>query len=127
MKVGIIGATGQLGHDLMRVFGNEAVGFTHKELDITDVASLEKIKDVDYMINTAAYHKFNDCESNPIQAMNINTLGQYNVVKRCEKIGAVPVYISTDYVFSGKERKVYVEIDYNSPLSNSFLKIFQRK
>lgn len=26
-----------------------------------------------------------------------------------------------------KDRKVYFEIDYNSPLSNSFLKIFQRK
>ena len=40
MKVAVIGSTGQLGQDLMRVFGEEAVGFAHEDLDVTDEESV---------------------------------------------------------------------------------------
>ena len=40
MKVAIIGSTGQLGQDLMRVFGEQAIGFAHQDLDVTDEASV---------------------------------------------------------------------------------------
>lgn len=41
MKVAIIGANGQLGSDLVEVFGDDAIALTHQDLDVTDVESLK--------------------------------------------------------------------------------------
>ena len=41
MRVAIIGANGQLGTDLVEVFGEEAIPLTHKDLDVTDFESLK--------------------------------------------------------------------------------------
>ena len=56
MKVAIIGANGQLGSDLVRVFGENAIPLTHKDVDVADKNSLKIIKEVkpDIIINTAA-------------------------------------------------------------------------
>ena len=40
MRVAVVGSTGQLGQDLMRVFGEYEVGFAHQDLDVTDEASV---------------------------------------------------------------------------------------
>ena len=60
MRVAVIGSTGQLGQDLMRVFGEEAVGFAHEDLDVTDeesvVAALRSVEP-NWVLNTAAFHR----------------------------------------------------------------------
>jgi len=68
LKVAVIGSTGQLGQDLMRVFGEEAVGVAHQDLDVTDgvsVASAMHSLKPDWVLNTAAFHRVDDCETNP--------------------------------------------------------------
>ncbi len=95
MKVAVIGSTGQLGQDLVQTLGGEAVGFGHQDLDVTDgvgvVAAIESLRP-DWVINTAAYHRVDDCETNPALAFAVNTLGAQNVARAASHVGAGVVF-----------------------------------
>jgi len=107
VKIAVIGSTGQLGQDLIRTWGGEAVGFAHGDLDVTDgvgVASAMHSLRPDWVINTAAYHRVDDCEVNPALAFAVNTLGAQNVARAASLVGAGVVFVSTDYVFGAQDR-----------------------
>lgn len=123
MKVAVIGSTGQLGQDLIRVFGEEAVGFAHQDLDVTDGVSvalaLHSLRP-DWVLNTAAFHRVDDCEINPTLAFAVNTLGALNVARAAAGVGSGVVFYSTDYVFGDQDRKrghPYREGDSPDPLN----------
>ena len=123
MKVAVVGSTGQLGQDLMRLFGEEAVGFTHQELDVTEeerVASAMSSAEPDWVLNTAAFHRVDDCEANPKLTFAVNALGALNVARAAASVGSGIVFYSTDYVFGGQDRErnnPYEEEDSPHPLS----------
>ncbi len=123
MKVAVIGSTGQLGQDLMRVFGEEAVGFAHEDLDVTDEASFAsaiRSENPDWVLNTAAFHRVDDCESDPTTTFAVNATGALNVARAAADVGSGVVFYSTDYVFGGQERErdqPYEEKDSPHPLS----------
>lgn len=119
MKVAVIGASGQLGTDLVEVFGEEAIPLTHRDLDVTDFESLKILKDLkpDVIINTAAYVRVDDAELYPEKAFQVNAIGALNVAKIANEIDAVNVYISTDYVFDGTKGEPYTEEDVPNPLN----------
>ena len=123
MRAAVIGSTGQLGQDLMRVLGEDAVGLTHQDLDVTDgvgVASAMHSLKPDWVINTAAYHRVDDCEVNPSLSFAANALGALNVARAASDVGAGVVFFSTDYVFGGEERdrnQPYEEGDAPAPLN----------
>jgi len=119
MKVAVIGANGQLGTDLVEVFGEEAIPLTHKDLDVADFESLKILKDLkpDVIINTAAYVRVDDAELYPEKAFQVNAIGALNVAKIANEIDAVNVYISTDYVFDGTKGEPYTEEDVPNPLN----------
>jgi dTDP-4-dehydrorhamnose reductase len=123
LKVAVIGSTGQLGQDLMRAFGEETVGLTHQDLDVTDgvgVASAMHSLRPDWVLNTAAFHRVDDCETNPALAFAANALGAFNVARAAADVGAGVVFFSTDYVFGGEERErdnPYEEGDEVQPLN----------
>lgn len=123
MKVAVIGSTGQLGQDLLRVFGEEAVGFAHQDLDVTDgvsIASALHSLRPDWVLNTAAFHRVDDCEINPTLAFAVNTLGALNVARAAASVGSGVVFYSTDYVFGGQDRErdhPYQEEDRPDPLN----------
>jgi len=118
MKVAIIGANGQLGSDLVKVF-SDAIPLTRKELDVTDYESLKILKEIkpDVVINTAAYVRVDDAEIEADKAFQVNAVGALNVTKICNEINAVNVYISTDYVFDGTKGEPYTEEDTPNPLN----------
>jgi len=118
LRVAVIGANGQLGSDIMTVFGNSAVPYTHSEIDVTDYDSLKLIKEVDAIINTAAFHKVDGCENDPLKALNVNSLGARNVARWSREIGATAIYIGTDYVFDGKKTMPYTEEDVPNPINS---------
>ena len=66
MKILIVGADGQLGSDLTCVIpSQDQIPLTITDIDITSkVKTLEVLKKYspDVVINTAAYHKVDDCE-----------------------------------------------------------------
>jgi dTDP-4-dehydrorhamnose reductase len=123
LKVAVIGSTGQLGQDLMRVFGEEPVGFAHQDLDVTDeasVASAIRSLEPDWVLNTAAFHRVDDCEVNPTLTFAVNAVGALNVARAAADVGSGVVFYSTDYVFGGQNRErghPYEEGDRPHPLS----------
>jgi dTDP-4-dehydrorhamnose reductase len=107
----------------MRVFGDEAVGLAHRDLDVTDgvsVASAMHLLKPDWVLNTAAFHRVDDCEVNPTLAFAVNTLGAFNVARAAAAVGSGVVFFSTDYVFGGQDRDrghPYDEVDSPYPLN----------
>jgi dTDP-4-dehydrorhamnose reductase len=121
LKVAVIGSTGQLGRDLMRVFGEEAVGFAHEDLDVTDeagVASAVRSEKPDWVLNTAAFHRVDDCEDDPTSTFAVNATGALNVARAAADVRSGVVFYSTDYVFGGRNRDhPYEERDSPNPIS----------
>lgn len=121
MKVAIIGSNGQLGSDLVKAFKaqHEVLGFTHKDLDIADYNSCLILKKASpkIVINTAAFHKTDQCEEEPLKTFAVNALGAKNVAAVSQEIGATTVFISTDYVFDGSKNEPYTEEDAPNPIN----------
>jgi dTDP-4-dehydrorhamnose reductase len=121
MKITIIGSTGQLGTDLMKILQNEheVIGLTHKDIEVSDHEScliLKKYKP-EAIINTAAFHKTDQCEEEPLKAFSVNAIGAKNVATISKEIDAITVYISTDYVFDGSKTEPYTEEDTPNPIN----------
>lgn len=121
MKVGIIGADGQLGFDLVRSFRDhaEVIEWTFDDFDVTDrEQTLRVIGDAapHVVINTAAFHKVGECEQNPKKSFEVNAIGAFNAASAAAVIGAKIVFISTNYVF-GNSKDSYVESDTPCPLN----------
>jgi dTDP-4-dehydrorhamnose reductase len=108
LKVVVLGSVGQLGQDLMHVFGEDSMGLTHQDLDVTDgvgvMETMETLKP-DWVLNTAAFHRVDECQSNPTLAFDVNCLGAFNVARASSRVGAGIVFFSTDYVFGGIDRE----------------------
>jgi dTDP-4-dehydrorhamnose reductase len=123
VKTVVIGASGQLGQDLLRRFGDDAIGLTHQDLDVTDglaVAEMMRAHKPDWVVNTAAFHRVDDCEMNPTLSFAVNATGAANVARAAADIGAGVVFYSTDYVFGGEGRergKPHRESDAPDPLN----------
>ncbi|MBA2598425.1 MAG: dTDP-4-dehydrorhamnose reductase [Chloroflexia bacterium] len=107
MRTLVIGSSGQLGQDLMRALGDEAVGLTHADIDVTDGVGVSRVlreQQPDWVINTAAFHRVDDCELNPALAFAVNATGAANVARAAAETSAGVVFYSTDYVFGGDGR-----------------------
>ncbi len=124
MKVAVIGANGQLGSDLCReVSSEDIVPLVHSDIEVTDMNSVKQAfgkHQPNVIINTAAFHRVDDCESDPEKSFKVNAIGARNVAVVAQELGAKLVYISTDYVFGGEsEPRVtpYTEFDTPIPLS----------
>jgi len=117
----VIGSNGQLGTDLMKVLsdGHQVVGLTHKDIDVSDGNSCRSIVALkpDAVINTAAFHKTDQCEDDPGKTFAVNALGARNIAKVTEEIDAIDVYISTDYVFDGRQKAPYTEDSLPNPIN----------
>lgn len=121
MRILLFGANGQLAHDLKRALASdEVIGLRHAEADICDgsnIQSLVKKCQPNCLINTAAFHRVDDCEHQIEKSFAVNAVGVHNLVHAANHVGAVLVHFSTDYVFDGAQRNPYVEIDASNPQS----------
>lgn len=123
-KLLIIGSDGQLGSDLtidlQKKSGIEVVCMNHSQIELTDKNSvLQSITSLspDIVINSGAYVKVDDCEDNAAHAIQVNALGAGYVADAVQKVGAVCVYMSTDYVFDGIKETPYLEDDPAYPIN----------
>lgn len=123
-KIMLIGADGQLGTDIYKVFKekNEVVCLVHKNFDITEFkkvkSTLKRIKP-QIIINTAAYHKVDEIETNTEKAFLVNAFSQKNLSQIANDIKSTIVFISTDYVYGKdlKRKKPYAESDATGPVN----------
>lgn len=126
MKVILIGANGQLGSDIVKIFGNDPfyqlIPLNHPDIDITKSETIEVIiqkHQPEMIISTAAYHKVDECETHPEEAFAVNTFGVRNLCLACQKNNITLVHFSTDYVFGLdiKRNMPYTEEDTPGPIN----------
>ncbi|MFO7866839.1 MAG: dTDP-4-dehydrorhamnose reductase [Candidatus Aminicenantes bacterium] len=121
LKIVLIGADGQLGSDLKRVFGEKRlIPLYYPDFDLTRTGDAEKqIKSArpDVVINTAAFNKVDECENNMPAAFELNGYAVRNLAQWCLDSDSVLVHFSTDYVFDGRKSSPYTESDSPNPLN----------
>lgn len=136
MKILITGISGLLAADLWKTLNQpefETYGLSRKKpgfipgekwlnCDITDFAeTYQKVTKLnpDIIIHTAAASNVDDCEQNPEVAFRVNSLGTRNLAIASQRFDSTLIYISTDYVFDGKEvpKNGYREFDRPSPVN----------
>ena len=126
IRIAIIGADGQLGSDLIKIFLNDSdldlYLLTHKDIEITNVENVRRVLDdisPDIVINTSAYHRVDDCETYIDKAFLVNAIAQKKLADYCAEKNQTLVFISTDYVFGlDKDKKTpYIETDLPGPMN----------
>ncbi|HXL46464.1 MAG TPA: dTDP-4-dehydrorhamnose reductase [Candidatus Binatia bacterium] len=118
----VIGATGQLGSDLVRTFDQpgELVALSTRDVDILDAARTRSILEAlqpTCVINTAAYNLVDRAEDDGRSAFALNAEAVGTLAAVCQAAGARLVHFSTDYVFDGAKRTPYLETDSPQPVS----------
>jgi dTDP-4-dehydrorhamnose reductase len=118
----VIGATGQLGSDLVRTFDQpgELVALSTRDVDILDAARTRSILEAlqpTCVINTAAYNLVDRAEDDGRSAFALNAEAVGTLAAVCQAAGARLVHFSTDYVFDGAKRTPYLETDSPQPVN----------
>lgn len=129
-KILIIGSNGLLGKALcetlkgkFKVFGLGSSGKTRARYVKCDIRLRKKLVTEflrlkpDIIVHAAAISDVDYCEKNPRKARAVNSLGTRNVSYAAKKSGSFLIYISTDYVFNGRKKRPYREIDRVFPIN----------
>ena len=121
MKVMILGATGLLGKALMREgSGDEVTGLSSRDVDIRNAQQVREVLEKarpEWIVLAAAYTDVDGCESHQDLAFAVNRDGPLNVAKAAKQIGAKLIFLSSDYVFDGKNTVPYEIDDTRNPQS----------
>ena len=100
MKILLIGASGQLGTDLVRALSrHELVAPTRQTLDVLQPDRILQILQSErprVVINTAAFHRVDECKSEVLTSFQVNGEAVRNLALAARDIGAVLVHYSTD-------------------------------
>ena len=121
MRILITGAQGQVGQALIANAIQQKIDFFAFSKDTLDITSppmvTTTLKQVypDVVINAAAYTNVEQAEDFPEQALQINSDAVGLLARACSLHNIPLLHISTDYVFSGTQRKPYVESDETEP------------
>lgn len=130
MKILLLGANGQVGHELRRSLAplGEIVVTTRagtldgnkcEQADFDLPGSLpvliERIAP-DVVVNAAAYTAVDRAENEPDAAFRANAESPARLAEACAGSGALLVHYSTDYVFDGESSRPYREEDTSGPL-----------
>jgi dTDP-4-dehydrorhamnose reductase len=116
----VAGARGMLGRDLLELFGAEARGVYHDEMEVSDAASVAKVLTMlkpKVVINAIACTDVDGCETHRERAFAVNGEGVRNLALVTKDIGARLVQVSSDYVFDGSKGTPWLEDDPVNPLS----------
>lgn len=104
MRTAVTGAYGQLGGELCRQLGGDAIPLEIDTLDLTDgPAVLERLLELrpEAVINCAAYTRVDRAEDEPEACRAVNAGAVEHLARACRRLDCPLVQISTDYVFNG--------------------------
>lgn len=112
MPILILGGRGNLGSQLTKLFSADykTISLDREDLDILDFRALSaKIHELapELIINAVAYNAVDKCENKDslTEAFKLNVDLPEFLADLALEIGAVLIHYSSDYVFSGTERK----------------------
>jgi dTDP-4-dehydrorhamnose reductase len=124
MRILLTGALGQLGKAFIELFSSDkSITVYPTDLPELDIASEDQMNQyldeypVDLIINCAAYNLVDQAEDDPTIAYEVNVEGPRNLAQISERRNILLVHFSTNYVFDGKEERLYSIDDVGNPLS----------
>lgn len=112
-----------MGTDLKKMLSNEILLCPSKKaFDITQFEKVRKYINkhpLDLIINTAALHDVDRCESEIEESFLLNAVAVKNLANVCKEKDISLVHISTAHVFGGdeKRRRPYIETDAPDPVN----------
>jgi dTDP-4-dehydrorhamnose reductase len=112
-----------LGRDAAAEFasrGHDVIALDRAALDITrpaEVAAAVNRYAPQAIVQCAAYTRVDDAERDPETAWEVNARGASLVARECQRVGALFVYPSTDYVFSGTSQTPWKTTDAPQPIN----------
>ena len=123
MNILVTGSNGQLGSEI-KDLAIDYLDFNFffmdlPKLDISNISQLDtffKDKNINTVINCAAYTSVDEAEKNAEIAEKANATGVLNLVNALEKVNGKLIHISTDYVFDGSNFLPYKESDEVNPI-----------
>lgn len=119
----ITGAGGMVGTDLVEALqrrGDDVVALTRSDLDITNGRVVESVileAKPTIVVNCAAYTRVDDAESHAAVANAVNGSSVQLLAEAANRVDALLVQISTDFVFDGRKTTPYEINDPPSSLS----------
>lgn len=117
----VTGAAGMLGTDVVDILGaagHEVRAVDLPELDITSPEQVDRdVRDVDVILNCAAYTAVDNAETSEGLAFTINAVGPQLLARAARVAGARMIQISTDYVFDGGATEPYAATSPMAPRS----------
>jgi dTDP-4-dehydrorhamnose reductase len=121
MKVLVTGKDGQVGRELQRSLAvlADVVAVGRADCDFSDADALRRlVRDVrpDVVINPAAYTAVDKAESDAAYADAVNHVGPGLLAEEAQRLGALFIHFSTDYVYDGRKDGRYTEADQTGPL-----------
>ena len=122
MKILLTGGNGQVGWELRRTLAclGEVVAVDSKEMDLADAEAIRRVvREVNprIIVNPAAHTAVDKAESERDLAYAINATAPGILAEEAEKLGALLVHYSTDYVFDGSGNTPWREDDATGPLN----------
>ncbi|HTW60034.1 MAG TPA: dTDP-4-dehydrorhamnose reductase [Terriglobales bacterium] len=121
MRVTIFGASGLLGHALIRAWsGDEITGLNSRDADIRnpdEVGNAVERTRPEWIVLAAAYTDVDGCESHQDLAVSVNRDGAVNVARAAKRTGSRLLFLSSDYVFDGTKASPYEIDDQRNPQS----------
>ena len=121
-RILVIGSAGQLGQELQQTLVplGEVVAVDRKTLDLSQpdqIRELVQQLQPQIVINAAAYTAVDQAQKEPETARMINAIAPTILAQEVQKLKALLIHVSTDYVFDGSKNHPYTENDIPNPLS----------
>lgn len=123
MTILVTGGNGQLGCALRLASAESRHHYIFTDIDELDITSAKGIdeffskENIDIVVNCAAYTAVDLAEEQEAKAEEINHKAVALLAEACAQHSATLIHISTDYIFSGENRKAYTEEDTPAPLN----------
>jgi dTDP-4-dehydrorhamnose reductase len=122
MKYAVLGAAGQLGHDLCPRLPGEVIPLGRDRAELTNPALVRSTLaelHADVVVNCAAYNFVDRAETEPEAAFAVNAWGARTLAVICRDLNCVLAHFSTDYVFGldADRGAPYCEADAPGPVS----------
>jgi len=121
-RILITGLTGQLSRAFQQQLASTdtVIMLGRPDVDMRDwtaVRDCVAIHQPDIVIHAAAMTDVDGCEQEPDVAWVLNAAATRNVAQASARVGALLIYISTNYVFDGSKAVAYHEFDTPNPIS----------
>ena len=123
MNLLVTGFGGQLANEFYRLKSLKKFKFYFASVNELNICSYQNIKsytekkNIDCILNCAAYTNVRKAEIDRKQALRVNSHGVKNLIRYCETHKVKMIHFSTDYVYNSPNKKPIKEDEYINPLN----------